>query len=211
VPTYIKPLGVYNDVFYAGTRDKLPTLYYCNGSAENPDNWHIDSGFSAILNFSGPFGSIDSFVVYNGSMYVTSGGSIYSYDGIAWSHVATFDDTCAFLDAAVYNGKLYLATEDQPWRKPYYLGYSGFNGRIIEFDGTDWNTVLDYNYWIYSLEVYAGKLHAGTVNAILTYDGIEWKTSFSIEEGSYHVVSFIAFNNSIYAGTGNGYILVDPS
>jgi len=212
VSTYIKPLGVYSNTLYAGTiLDKPPTLYYCNGSAENPDNWHTDTAFSTILNFSDPFGNIDSLAVYNNIMYVTCGGTVYSYNGTDWNITKTNDNVCAYLDMKVYNGKLYLATRDQAWRKPIYLGYSGFSGRIIEFDGNNWTTVFDHDYCIYSLEVYAGKLYAGTANEIDTYNGTHWNISFHSEQGAYYAISFGTFNNTIYAGMGNGYILADPT
>ena len=211
VPTYIKVLGVYNDTLYAGTLlDKPPTLYYCNGSVDNPADWHVETGFSGTLNFSGPFGSIDSFAVFNNAIYVTSGGAVYSYNGIDWSIVTIYVDVSAFLEMKVYNGKLYLATRDQAWRKPYYLGYSGFSGRVIEFDGTNWTTVFDHDYWIYSLETYGGKLYAGTANKIFTYNGTDWATSFKSSEGAYYAVSLKTYDGKIYAGMGNGYIFLDP-
>jgi len=211
VPTYIKVLGVYNNTLYAGTfLDKPPALYYCNGSPDNPSNWHADNGFSTILNFSGPFGSIDSFAVYDNAMFVSSGGTVYSYNGTEWSIAASYDDVYAFVDMQVYNGRLYLATRDQGWRKPMYLGGSGFSGRVIEFDGTSWTTVFDHDYWIFSLETYDNKLFVGTANKIYTYDGTNWNTSFSTGEGAYYAVSLITFNDKIYVGMGNGYIFADP-
>jgi len=212
VPTYIKPLGLYNDTLYAGTiLDRPPTLYYCNGSVENPDDWHIDTVFSTIFNFSGPFGSIDSFAVYNNNMYISSGGTVYCYNGTDWSIATRYDDVCAFLDMEVYNGKLYLATRDQAWRKPLYQGGTGFSGRIIEFDGDNWTTLFDHDYWIFSLETYGGKLYIGTTNKIYTYNGTDWAISFESTEGVYHTISLITYNGKIYAGMGNGYIFEDPS
>jgi len=211
VSTYIKVLGVYNNTLYAGTfLDKPPALYYCNGSPDNANNWHVDNGFSTILNFSGPFGSIDSFAVYNNAMFVSSGGTVYSYNGTDWNIVKTYDDIYGYADMQVYNGKLYLATRDQAWRKPMYLGGSGFSGRVVEFDGENWTTVLNHDYWVYSLEVYDGKLYAGTANKILTYNGTDWKTSFDATEGAYYAVSMITYDGKIYAGMGNGYIFADP-
>jgi len=212
VTTYIKPLGVYNNTLYAGTfLDNPPTLYYCNGSADNPDNWHIDTGFSAILNFSGPFGSIDSFAEYNGILYITSGGTIYSFNGTDWNIANTFDDVYGFSCMKAYNSKLYLATRDQGWRKPLYQGGTGFSGRVIEFDGENWTTVLDHDYWVYSLEVYDNKLYAGTANKIFTYNGTSWETSFNATEGAYYAISMIIYDGKIYAGMGNGYIFADPA
>jgi len=212
VPTYIKTLGVYNNTLHAGTMlDNPPKLYYCNGSAENPDDWHIDTGFSAILSFSGAFGSIDSFAVFNNVMYVGSGGKLYSFNGTDWSTVVSYDDVCAFLDLQAYDDKLYLATRDQGWRRPMYLGGSGFSGRVIEFDGENWTTVLDHDYWIYSLEEYDGKLYAGTANKILTYNGTSWETSFNATEGAYYAISMIMYDGKIYAGMGNGYVFADPA
>jgi len=102
VPTYIKALEVYDNRLYAGTMlDKPPTLYYCNGSCENPSNWYVDTDFTAILNFSGPFGSIDSFAVYDNVMYVGSGGTLYSLNGTSWSIAASYTDVYAFLDMQV--------------------------------------------------------------------------------------------------------------
>jgi len=212
VPTYIRVLGVYNNTLYAGTMlDRSPTLYYCRGSAANPMDWHEDASFSAILNFSDPFSGIDSFAVYNNKMYVSSGGTVYCFNGTGWSIAKVYADVCAFLDMQVYNGKLYLATRDQAWRKPVYQGGTGFSGRVIEFDGSNWATVLDHYYWIYSLETFDNKLYVGTANKIYTYNGIHWNVSFRAEDGAYYAISFINFNNSIYVGMGNGYIFVDPS
>jgi len=211
VSTYIKVLGVYNNTLYAGTfLDKPPALYYCNGSPDNPNNWHVDSGFSTILNFSGPFGSIDSFAAYGNAMFVSSGGTLYSYNGTEWNIVKTYDDVYAFCDMTVYNDKLYLATRDQAWRKPYYQGYLGFNGRVIEFDGNNWTTILDHDYWIYSLEIYDNKLYAGTANKIMVYNGTNWNTSFNALDGAYYAISLTVFDGKIYAGMGNGCIFADP-
>jgi len=433
VPTYIRVLGVYDNRLYAGTMlDKPPKLYYCNGSADNPADWHLDSGFSSVLNFSGAFGSIDSFwasdnnvgspvgywkfdegagsvafdssgnnfdgtvnganwtdgvlnkalefdgqddyvevldsaelnppaitvaawvnfkgfpepgengwrnsviaskgtdvlvdgnyvlftcaqfvdgahmyfqiteqgqytyvggntiiiedewyyavgtydgsvlrvyvngvldgeavlntqrtsntenlqigamrmlgngywtngtidevkiygyaktpeEIWNdylsgiGNMYVASGNSVYCYDGTNWSVAVSYDDVSAFLAMKSYDGKLYLATRDQGWRKPLYQGGTGFSGRVIGFDGENWTTVLDYDYWIYSLGVYDGKLYAGTANRILTYNGTDWETSFNATEGAYYAISMINYDGKIYAGMGNGYIFADPA
>lgn len=212
VSNYIKPLGVYNNTFYAGTvLDNPPTLYYCNGSAENPADWQVDTAFATILNFSSPFGSIDSFEVYNNKAYVTSRGAVYCYDGIGWSMVKTYSDVYGFLDLEIYNGNMYLATRDQSCRCPLYQGGSGFCGRIIEFNGNYWTTVFNHNYWMYSLKTYGSELYAGTANKIYTYNGTHWKTSFQSKEGAYYAVSFIVFNNTLYAGMGNGYILADPT
>jgi hypothetical protein len=211
VPTYIKVLGSYNNTLYAGTMlDNPPKLYYCNGSAENPADWQEDTDFSAILNFSGPFGSIDSFAEYNGILYITSGGTIYSFNETDWNVANTFDDVYGFSSMKVYNSKLYLATRDQGWRKPFYQGGTGFSGRVIEFDGENWTTVLDHCYWVYSLEEYDGKLYAGTANKILTYNGTDWETSFNATEGAYYALCFENYDGKIYAGMGNGYIFADP-
>jgi hypothetical protein len=212
VPTYIKVLGVYDNRLYAGTMlDNPPRLYYCNGSVDNPSDWYVDTDFSAILGFSGAFGSIDSFSVYDNVMYLSSAGKLYSFNGTDWSIAASYDDVYAFLDMQVYNGKLYLATRDQGWRKPMYLGGSGFSGRVIEFDGASWTTVLDHDYWIYSLGVYDDKLYAGTANKILTYNGTSWEASFNATEGAYYAISMITYDGKIYVGMGNGYIFADPA
>lgn len=212
VSGYIKALGIYNNTLYAGTvLDKPPTLYYCNSSAEVPDNWHIDTDFSTILNFSGSFGSIDSFAVYNNKMYISSGGTVYFYNGTDWGIAKTYNDVCVYLDMKTYKGKLYLATRDQAWRKPYYQERSGFSGRVIEFDGNNWTTVFDYDYWIYSLGTYYDKLYVGTANKIYTYNGTDWSISFNAVEGAYYALSFITFDDKIYVGMGNGYIFADPS
>jgi len=211
VSTYIKALGVYNNTLYAGTfLDKPPALYYCNGSPENPANWHVDTGFSTILNFSGAFGSIDSFAVYNGNMYVASGMTVYCFDGAGWSVALSYEYAYAFLDMQVYNGKLYLATRDLN-RIPLYMGGTGFSGVIIEFDGENWTTVLGHDYWIYSLEVYDGKLYVGTANRIYTYNGTAWDVSFYAENGAFYAISMITYNDKIYVGMGNGYIFADPA
>jgi len=212
VPTYIKVLGVYSNTLYAGTMlGNPPRLYYCNGSADNPSNWYIDTSFSSILNFSGPFGSIDSFAVYNNAMHVGSGGALCSFNGTEWNVATSFDDVYAFLDMQVYNGKLYLATRDQGLRKPYYQGGTGFSGRVIEFDGENCTAVFDHDYWIFSLEIYNDNLYAGTANRIFTYNGTDWEVSFNTTEGAYYAISMITYDGKIYAGMGNGYIFVDPA
>ncbi len=188
-----------------------PRLYYCNGLADNPDDWYIDTGFSSVLGFSGAFGSIDSFAVHDNVMYVGSSGKLYSYDGIDWCITASYDDVCAFSDMQVYDGKLYLAAIDQGWRKPIYQGRTGFSGRVIEFDGENRTTVLDHDYWIYSLGVYDGKLYAGTANKIYTYNGTDWEVSFNATEGVYYALCFENYDGKIYVGMGNGYIFVDPA
>ena len=212
VPTYIKVLGLYNNTLYAGTMlDNPPKLYYCDGSADNPADWRIDTSFSAILNFSGAFGSIDSFAEYNGALYLTSGGTVYRLNETGWSTIKTYVDVFGFSSMKVYNGKLYLATRDQGWRKPLYHGGTGFSGRVIEYDGENWTTVLDHDYWVYSLEVYDDKLYAGTANKILMYNGTSWETSFNATEGAYYAISMITYDGKVYAGMGNGHIFVDPA
>ena len=212
VPTYIKVLGVYNSTLYAGTvLANPPEFYYCNGSVDNPADWHLDTEFSVTLDFLGPFGSIDSFAVYDNMMYVGSGGTLYSFNGTGWSIAKSCNDVYAFLDMQVYNGKLYLATRDQAWRKPMYLGGSGFSGRVVELDGENWTTILDHDYWIFSLETYNRKLYVGTANNILTYNGMDWEVSFESTEDAFYAISMITHDGKIYAGMGNGYIFVDPS
>ena len=212
VSTYIKILGFFNNTLYAGTMlADPPRLYGCNGSPEDPINWYEDTIFQSVLDFSGPFGSIDSFVVYNGKMYVASGNTVYCFDGTSWSVALTYEYSYAFLDMQVYEDKLYLATRDQAWRKPLHQGGTGFSGRVIEYDGASWTIVFDHDYWVYSLEVHDGKLYAGTANKILTYNGTAWETSFSATEGAYYAISMITYDGKIYAGMGNGYIFVDPA
>jgi hypothetical protein len=211
-PAYYKMLGTYSNTIYVATYlDNPPKLYYCNGSVENPEDWHVDTGFSTILNFSGAFGSIDSFAEYNGALYLTSGGTVYRLNETGWSTIKTYVDVFCFSSMKVYNGKLYLATRDQGWRKPLYQGGTGFSGRVIEFGGENWTIVLDHDYWIYSLEEYDGKLYAGTANQIFTYNGTDWQTSFNAAEGAYYAISMITYDGKIYVGMGNGYIFADPA
>jgi hypothetical protein len=211
VPTYIRVLGVYDNRLYAGTMlADQPKLYYCEGSSENPANWYIDTEFSSILGSSGPFGSIDSFAVYDGVMYLSSGRRLYSFNGTDWSIAVSFDDVYAFLDMQEYDNKLYLATRDQGWREPIYQGGTGFSGRVIEFDGENWTTILDHDYWIYSLGIYSSKLYVGTVNKIFTYNGTTLEASFNATEGAYYALCFENYDNKIYVGMGNGYIFADP-
>lgn len=207
VSSYIKVLGVYNSILYAGTiLDKPPTLYYCNGSTENPGSWHKDTAFSTVLNFSGPFGNIDSFAAYDNDMYLTSGGIVYSYNGTDWNIIKTYTDVRTYLDMKAYNGKLYLATRDQAWRKPVYQGYSGFSGRVIEFDGNNWTVILDHDYWLYSLETYHGRLYAGTANKIFEYNMTDWNLSFSSINPAQYAISFEVYDDKLFAGMGNGNI-----
>ena len=212
---YIKVLGIYKQYprerygkLYAGTfLANPPKLYYMASDGI----WHEDTTFSTILNFSGPFGSIDSLATYNYTLYIASGGTIYRFNGTDWSIANTYNDVYAFLDAKIYNGKLYLATRDHGWRKPLYQGGTGFSGRIIEFDGENWTTVFDHDYWIFSLGTYDNALYAGTANRIYTYNGTEWNLSFSALEGAYYAISLITYNNEIYTGMGNGRVFADPT
>ncbi len=200
---YSKMLGVYNSRLYAATYLASPAkLYYYDGS------WHEDTAFSSILVCPAPFCSIDSMVVNGTKIYVGSGGKIYSYDGSSWNIIKDYSDVYAYQDMKVYNNKLYLATRDQSTRCPYPQG-NGFCGRVIEYDGTNWNTKFDYNYWMYSLEVYNGRLYAGTANKIYMYDGNNWQLTFnSLEEAQYALV-LKAWNNRIYVGFGNGIMFKD--
>jgi hypothetical protein len=93
--------------------DNQPKLYYCEGSPENPANWHIDTEFSSTLGSSGPFGSIDSFAVYDDTMYLSSGKKLYSFNGTDWSIAESYDDAYAFLDMQVYDDKLYAGTANR--------------------------------------------------------------------------------------------------
>ena len=212
VETYAKVLGIYNNSLYVGTLlDSHPTLYYCETAAENPANWQIDTEFSDALNFSSPFGSVDSFAVHNGVMYIGSGGKLYSFNGTDWSIAVNYDDVFAFQAMRVYEGKLYLATRDQGWRKPLCQGGTGFSGRVIEYDGENWTTIFDHDYWIYSLGIYDNRLYAGTANKILTYNGTDWDVSFNTTEGAYYALCFEDCDGKIYVGMGNGYIFADPT
>ncbi len=207
VPNYIKVLGVYNDTLYAGTYlDKPPTLYYCRGSPRNASNWHADPGFPGTLDFSGPFGNIDSAAEYDGSLYITSGGVVYCHNETGWSTAKAFDDVYAFPSVRVYDAKLCLATRDMGARKPMYQGGTGFSGRVIEYDGESWATTLDHDYWIFSLEVYGDKLYAGTADKIFAYNGTRWDTSFDAEETPLYAISLIDYDFVMYAGMGNGSI-----
>jgi hypothetical protein len=207
VPTYIRLLGIYNNTLYAGTvLDEPPILYYCQGSAENLSNWQVDTGFSNILNFSGFFGSIDSFAVFDNEVYVSSGGTVYSCNETGWRVVKAFIDVNAFLDMKIYDRKLCLASRDVAWRKPYGPESSGFSGRVFEFDGTTWTAIFDYDYWIYSLEAYDGKLYVGTADRIYAFNGADWSLSFEAAEGSYYAISMATFSGEIQVGMGNGYI-----
>lgn len=59
--------------------------------------------------------------------------------------------------------------------------------------------------------MFFSKLYAGTANKIYTYNGTDWEISFNALEDAYYAISFITFNNMIYAGMGNGYIFAGPS
>jgi len=187
---------------YLGYHDETGWNYYLNGSLDE----------AAIYSYAKTAEEIHAdYVSEYGKMYIASGGSIFCYNGTAWNIARTFDDVYAYIDMEVYNGKMYLATRDQGWRQPLYQGGTGFSGRVIEFDGENWTTILDHDYWVYSLGVYDGKLYAGTANKILTYDGSNWETSFNASEGAYYALCFENYDGKIYAGMGNGYIFADPA
>jgi len=228
------PIAYGEWVHIAGTYDGTTVRIYINGTLTgstllsgpiNVGNQPVMVGAHAWNGDGNWFnGTIDEVRVYNysrtaekiwndyvGNMYVTSGGTIYCFNGIAWSAVKTYDDVMAFSDTQVHNSKLCVATRDQGWRKPMYQGGTGFSGRVIEYDGENWTTVLDHDYWVYSLEVYDDKLYAGTANKILTYNGTDWETSFNATEGAYYAIAMINYEGKIYAGMGNGYIFADPA
>jgi hypothetical protein len=218
---YLRMLGVYNNTLYAGSYlDKPVLLYYCNGSCDNSSNWHLDTDFNSIITpiCGGPFCSIDSMGVYNGKMYLSVAGILFVYNG-SWSILNQNTETYSVSGMKVYNSKLYLATRDSNSRCPYYQGYSGFCGRVIEFDGTSWNTVFDHTgsntregYWMYSLEVYNGRLYAGTANRIYMWDGIpghDWQLTFNSVSGAEYVLALKTWNSKIYAGFGNGVVAKD--
>ena len=225
------------DTWYhiAGTYDGSYLRVYVNAELENSrplsgnlfaaNAYNLSIGSYTLGNQQFFNGTMDEVMIYNhsrtteeiwndynaGIMYVASGGTLFYSDGTTWRVARTFDDVMALADMQVYNGKLYLATRDQGWRKPMYQGGTGFSGRVIEFDGENWTTVLEHDYWIYSLEEYDGKLYAGTANKILTYNGTDWETSFNATEGAYYATCFENYDGKIYAGMGNGYIFADPA
>jgi hypothetical protein len=211
VSSYIRALGVFNNTLYAGTfLGKSPKLYYCDGLAEDPLNWHEDTGFSTLLNASGPFGSVDSFAVDNNKLYVSCGKRVYCFNGTDWSIAnISYEYAEAYLSMVVYNGKLYLGTRDTPTRYPAYLGGSGFSGTIVEFDGTNWTTLLGHDRWIYSLQVYNETLYVGTVDKIYSYDGTEWNVAFNAQGGACYVVSLVTLSEKLYVGMGNGCVRIE--
>lgn len=226
VPTYVKSLGIYNNTLYAGTLlASSPTLYYCNGSATNPDNWHVDTGFASLNPGSGiipGFCTISRYGEFDGKLYLTTGKNAFSYDGVSWK-IVTEDDNFFMYDLLTddsigsinsvkeYNSKYYAITIDSPHRCPVYEGKSGFSGRVFEYNGTSWNVILDNNYWIFSLEVYDGKLYAGTANKIYVFNGTGWSISFDAGQEGYYALAMIVYDNKIYVGMGNGYIFADPA
>jgi len=208
---YAKMLGTYNGKLYAGTYLAKPAKLYFSSDGVN---WQWDVGFNNTLSCSGPFCSIDSFANdTNNKLYITSGGTIYRYDG-SWSAFKTYDDVYSFNDMKVFNDKLYLVTRDANTRCPMYAGGSGFCGRVIEYDGTGWSTKFDNigpnGYWMYSLEVYHDKLYAGTANKIYKWNGT-WQVNFnSVERAEYVLVlKNWASLGRIYAGFGNGVMFKD--
>jgi hypothetical protein len=156
--------------------------------------------------------------VYNGKMYLNVAGILFVYNG-SWSILNQNTETYSVSGMKVYNNKLYLATRDQNTRCPMYEGYSGFCGRVIEYDGTNWNTVFDHTgsntregYWMFSLEVYNGRLYAGTANRIYMWDGIpghDWQLTFNSVSGAEYVLALKTWDNKIYAGFGNGVVAKD--
>jgi hypothetical protein len=180
----------------------------------------LDTDFNSIITpiCGGPFCNIDAMGVYNGKMYLNVAGILFVYNG-SWSILNQNAETYSVSGMKVYNSKLYLATRDQNTRCPMYEGYSGFCGRVIEFDGTNWNTVFDHTgsntregYWMFSLEVYNGRLYAGTANRIYMWDGIpghDWQLTFNSVSGAEYVLALKTWNNKIYAGFGNGVVAKD--
>jgi len=137
--------------------DNQPKLYYCEGSPENPANWHIDTEFSSILGSSGPFSSIDSFAVYDDTMYLSSGKKLYSFNGTDWSIAKSYDDVYAFLDMQVYDDKLYAGTAN----------------KIYAYNGTSWEASFNATegaYYAISMITYDGKIYVGMGNGYIFAD-----------------------------------------
>jgi len=209
---YLKMLGVYNGRLYAGSYlDKPAMLYYSTDGV----TWIEDTGFSSILYCPSYVCSIDSMEVYNGKMYISgSSGKIYEYDGSNWIVKQTYNDVYSFNDMKVFNNKLYFATRDQNIRCPMYAGGSGFCGRVIEYNGTNWNTKFDNigsnGYWMYSLESYNGRLYAGTANRIyMSSDANNWELTYNSTSGAEYALVMKNWSYKIYVGFGNGLIAKD--
>jgi hypothetical protein len=154
--------------------------------------------------------------VYNGKMYLNVAGILFVYNG-SWSILNQNTETYSVSGMKVYNSKLYLATRDSNLRCPMYEGYSGFCGRVIEYDGTNWNTVFDHTgsntregYWMFSLEVYNSRLYAGTANRIYMFsDGTNWELTYNSASGAEYALDLKTWNNRIYVGFGNGVVAKD--
>jgi hypothetical protein len=88
------------------------------------------------------------------------------------------------------------------------------NGKIFAFDGNTWSLSYDSLPSIRSLEVFNGKLYAGTDNyKIYAYNGESWELAYDFEDVRingwrvFNIISLETYNGTLYAGANSGFIL----
>jgi len=172
--------------------------------------------------------TIRSMAVYNGSLYIgtaeTNAAEVYRLDGgTDWTRVSfgagTIDDggtsgVDAVTRMAVYNGKLYIGTEQTNAAEVYvYEGgtnWTAVNTTAGQFVSGDTSGINDVS----SMSVHNGALYIGTwevdLAEIYRYDGATWSkvsqaTAGTIASGGTasidRITSLVSYDGNLYAGT----------
>jgi len=183
--------------------------------------------WSAVGN--GINGTVESFAVYNGDLYV--GGRFfnpgdYTPFGLMKWNGTTFDTLpgthlfgyCDLFAMAVYNNELYVGGQ--------FSTHSSSNPAIFDFiarwNGTSWNSVGNgFDNTVMSLAVYNGNLYASglmhfagsdSIKSIAKWDGNHWSQVANgiCIQGNW-VSSLKVYNNKLYAAGGFPFIAINSN
>lgn len=141
-------------------------------------------------------GSITSLVYslapYGEKLYAAS-GSIYSYDGGTGWTLTTYSP----------NGRSIVLYSDGISLFAGLEALNAGNPTVYKYDGSSWTNLGipggDYNR-VYSLAKYNGKLYAGTINGVYSYEsGTTWTPFYVVD---YAIQSMIVYNNQLYISRG---------
>ena len=168
---------------------------------------------SWTLSFASPKTAMAALTVYNGKLYATgwdgqSNARLYVYDGITWTDThfeSVVSTTINLIEALqVFNGRMYIGTRVTVSGTTYV--------RIYYFDGTSFTTdfsatgVSGYS-GIEDITVHNGILYAAngsTIGEVYQRNSdANWISLGKVEPGS-PARALIAYNGSLYAGTGAG-------
>jgi hypothetical protein len=145
---------------------------------------------------------VNCFAVVNGTLYASTDGGVWSWDGSSWSQVGGSNALGGVGVLAVSNGTLYAQT-----------GSTG----IWSWNGSDWfqlvgsNILPDENLGFSSMAVVDGTVYAVTHLGIWSRNGSSWTPlpvfpwSTDIAGGSEMGPGLVALDGKLYAGTaGHG-------